>query len=110
MFSATRYEDTSTIFVPIEYLHGVEGGARECMYRHTFNLLYRNWIADRLANREPSPEEAQIFSHLLVTQARFNIDLCPQALAACLARDKEFLEFFIDHENRAPDFEFEFRM
>ena len=35
--------------------------------------------------------------------------LLPRALAACLAQDKEFLEFFRDPDNRAPGFEFEYR-
>ena len=33
----------------------------------------------------------------------------PRALAACLELDQEFLEFFRDPDNRAPDFEFEYR-
>ena len=33
--------------VPIEYLKCVERGATKCLYGHTFNLLYRNWIGDR---------------------------------------------------------------
>ena len=34
----------------------------------------------------------------------------PHVLPACLARNQEFLEFFRDADNRAPDFEFEYRM
>ena len=42
-------------------------------------------------------------------QPHCNTDLCPRALVACLARDKEILEFFGEPENRALDFEFELR-
>ena len=38
------------------------------MYGHTFNLLYRDWIVDKLANREPLPEETRIFNQLLALQ------------------------------------------
>ena len=92
------------ILVPIEYLQCVEGGATKCTYGHTFNLLYRDWMADKLDNRQPSQEELQIFNHLLALQPQSNADLYPRALAACLARDPDFLAFFRDPDNRAPDF------
>ena len=38
------------IIVPIEYLQCVEGGATMSMYEQTLNLLYRDLIADNLAN------------------------------------------------------------
>ena len=97
------------INVPIEYLQCVEGGATNCAYGHTFNLLYRDWIANKLDNRQPSQQETQIFSHLLALQSHCNADLYPRAFAACLARDAEFLAFFRDPNNRAPEFEFEYR-
>ena len=97
------------ILVPIEYLQCVEGSATKCAYRHTLNLLYRDWMADKLDNRQPSPEETQIFNHPLALQPHCNADLYPRALAACLARDPEFLAFFRDPDNRTPDFDFEYR-
>ena len=80
----------------------------KCMYGHTFHLLYRDWTVDKLANREPIPEETQILNHLVALQPHCNSDLYPRSLATCLARDKGFLEIFRDPDNWAPDFEFEF--
>ena len=97
------------ILVQIEYLQYVEGGATKCMYGHTFNLLYRDWMTDKLDDREPSAEEKQTLKHLLALQPHCNVDLFPHALATCLARNQEYLEFFRDADNRAPDFEFEYR-
>ena len=79
------------------------------MYGHTFNLLYRDWMKDKLDNREPSAEETQILNHLLALQPRCNVDLFPRVLAACLTRDQEVLEFFKYTDNRTPDFEIEYR-
>ena len=76
---------------------------------NTFNLLYRDWMADKLDNRQPSQEQTQIFNHLLALRPYCNVDLDARALAACLARDPEFLEFFRDPAKRSPDFEFEYR-
>ena len=64
-FSPLYAKTNRPIFVPIEYLQCVERGATKCAYGHTFNLLYRVWMADKLDNRQPSPEETQIFNHLL---------------------------------------------
>ena len=66
-------------------------------------------MLDKLANREPTPEGTQIFNHLLALQSNCNSKLYPRALAACLAREKEFLEIFRDTENWASDIEFIFR-
>ena len=66
-------------------------------------------MVDKLDNREPSQEETRIFNHLLALQTHCNVDLYPRALAACLARDPEFIAFFRDPDNRAPDFEFEYQ-
>ena len=79
-----------------------------CLW-HTFNLLYKDWMVNKLDNREPLQEEQQKFNHLLALQPHCNVDLYPRALAACLARDPEFLTFFRDQYNRAPDFQFEYR-
>ena len=65
-------------------------------------------MVDKLDNRKPSHEETQIFNHYLALQPHCTVDLYPCALAACLARDPEFLVFFGDPKNRAPDFEFEY--
>ena len=108
IFSPLYAKTNGPILVPIEYLPCIEGGATECTYGHTFNL-YGDWMADQLDNRQPSQEETQIFNHLLALQPHCNADLYPRALAACLARDPEFLAFFRDPDNRAPDFEFEYR-
>ena len=109
IFSPLYSKTNRPILVPIEYLQCIEGGATKCTYGHTFNLLYRDWMADKLENRLPSPEEIQIFNHLLALQLHCKADLYPPALAACLARDPEFLAFFNDPDNRAPDFQFEYR-
>ena len=66
-------------------------------------------MADKLENRQPSQEELQIFNYLLALQPHCNADLYPRALAACLSPDPEFLASFRDPDNRAPDFEFEYR-
>ena len=66
-------------------------------------------MTDKHENRQPSQEEQQIFNHLLAMQPHCNIDLYPRALAACLARDPDFPAFFRDPDNRALDFEFEYR-
>ena len=97
------------ILVPIENLQCVELGDTKCMCGHTFNFLYRDWMLDKLANREPTPEGTQIFNHLLALQPNCISKLYPRALATCLAREKEFLDFFRDAENWAPDIEFIFR-
>ena len=109
LFSPLYAKTQRPIVVPIEYLLCVEEGARKCMHGHTFNLLYRDLMVDKLTNREPTPEETQILNYLLALQRHCNIDLYPRALATCLARDKEFLEFHRDPDNRAPYFKFEFR-
>ena len=66
-------------------------------------------MVHKLNERQPSPEEQRILNHLLALQPHCYADLYPRALAACLARDPEFLAFFNDPDNTAPDFEFEFR-
>ena len=109
IFSPLYAKTNRPILVPLEYPQYVEGGATKCAYGHTFNLLYRDWMVDQLDNQQPSQEETQIFNHLLALQPHCNDDLYPRALAACLARDPEFLAFFRDPDNRAPDFEFEYR-
>ena len=110
IFFSTLYAKTNRpILVPIEYLLCVEGGAMKFAYGHTFNLLYRDWMVKKLDNREPSQEEQQIFNHLLALQPHYNVDLCPRALADCLARDLEILAFFRGPDNREPDFQFEYR-
>ena len=64
--SSPLYTKTNRpILVPIENLHCVEGGNTKRTYGHFFNLLYRDWMADKLENRQPSQEEQQIFNHLL---------------------------------------------
>ena len=106
MFSPLYTKTNCPILVPIDC---VEGGATNCTYGHTFNHLYRDWMANKLENHHPSQEELQIFNHLLALQPHCITNLYPRALAACLARDPEFLAFFRDPDNRAPDFEFEYR-
>ena len=66
-------------------------------------------MVDKLDNRQPSQEETQIFNHILALQPHCNADLYPCAIADCLAHDLEFLAFFRDPDNQAPDFEFEYR-
>ena len=109
IFSPLYAKTNRPILVPIGYLQCVEGGATKCTYGHTFNLLYRDWMADKFENRQPSQKELQIFNHLLELQPHCNADLYARALAACLARDPEFLAFFRDPDIRAPDSEFEYR-
>ena len=94
LFSPLYAETNRPILIPIEYIQCVEGEATKCMQGHTFNLLYRDWKADKLDNREPSKEETQIFNHLFALQPPCNVDLYSRAPAACLAREPEFLEFF----------------
>ena len=79
--------------------------ATNCTYGNNFTLIYRDWMADKLENRQPLQEETQIFNHLLALQPHCNADLYPRALAACLALDPEFLAFFHDPDNRALDFQ-----
>ena len=109
IFSPLYANTNRPILVPIHYLQCVEGGATKCTYGHNFNLLYRDWMADKLENRQPSQEELQIFNYLLALQPHFNTDLYPRALAACLASDTEFLAFFRDLDNQAADFKFDYR-
>ena len=109
IFSPLYAKTNRPILVSIEYLQCVEGGAKKCTSGHTFNLLCRDWKANKLGNCQPSQEELQIFNHLLALQPHCNADLYPRALADCLARDPEFLAFFRYPDNRAPDFEFEYR-
>ena len=96
--------------VPIDYLQFVEGGATNFMNEQTFNVLYSDWIADKLANREPSAKEQQILSQVLAKHPTCNADLYPRALAACLTWDKEYLEFFRHPDNRIPDYNFRLRL
>ena len=65
-------------------------------------------MVHKLDTLKPSPEETQILNHLFALQPHCIVDLYPRALAACLAWDQEFFEFFKDPANRALDFEFEF--
>ena len=109
IFSPLYTKTNRPILVPIEYLQCAEGGATTCTYGHNFNLLYRDWMVDKLENRQPSQEEKLIFNNLLALQPLCNTDTYPRALAAGLSRDPEFLAFFRDPDNRAPDFEFEYR-
>ena len=109
LFLPLYLKNNRPILVPLEYLLCVEGGATKCMYGNTFNLLHRDWIVDKLYFREPSAEETQILNQFLALQPHCNVNLFPRALAPCLPRDKEFLEFFRDPENLASDCEFEFR-
>ena len=108
-FSPLYAKENRPILLPIEYLRCAERGATKCTQGPTFNLLYRDCIADKLDNRERSQEEKQILNHLFAMEPHCNVDIYPGALAACLARNQEFLEFFRDPDNRASDFEFEYR-
>ena len=94
LFLSLYAKTSRPILVPIEYLKCVEGGAKKRMYSNTFNLLYRDWITDKLDNREPSAEETQVLNHLLALQPHCNVDLFPCALAAYLARDLVSLDIF----------------
>ena len=82
------------ILVPIDYLRGIEGDTTNCTYGHTFNLLCRDWINGKLANREPLQVEKDLLNHLLAMQSHCKVDLQPRALAARLPRDRKFPEFF----------------
>ena len=66
-------------------------------------------MVDKLANGETKPEDTQILNQHVALQPHCNVELYPRALAACLARDKEFHELFRDSDNRVADFKFEFR-
>ena len=108
-FSPLYAKTNRSILVAIEYPQCVEGGATKCTHGQTFNLLYRDWMVDKLDNREPCREETQILNHVHALQPHCNVDLYTRALAACLARDPEFLAFFRAPDNRAPDFEFKYQ-
>ena len=46
------------------------------MHGHAFNVLFRDWTADKLANREPSAKEQQILNQLMTMQPWiFTLDL-----------------------------------
>ena len=109
IFSPLYTKTNRPMLVPIDYSECVEGGTTKCTYGHTFNLLYWDWMVEKLENRQPSQEEQQIFNHLLALQPHCNTDLYPRALAACLARDPELLAFFRDPDNRATDLTIERR-
>ena len=47
----------SPILLSIEYVQCVEGGARKLLYCLTLNLLCRDWISDKLAERELQEEK-----------------------------------------------------
>ena len=64
IFSPLYAKTNRPILVTIEYLQCVEGGATKYTRGHTFNLLYRDWMVDKLDNRQQSQEETQIFNHL----------------------------------------------
>ena len=97
------------VLVPIESLQCVDGEFTKCKYGHTFNLPYRYCMTNKLDNREPSAQEKQSLNHLLALQPHSNADRFACALASCNARDQEFLEFFRNPDNWAPDFEFVYR-
>ena len=85
LFFLPLYAKTNhLILVRIEYLKCAEGGATKCMYGHTFKLLYRYWMVDKLNNRVLKPEETQILNHLLALQPHCNVELYPRALACSL--------------------------
>ena len=109
VFSALYAKTNRPILVPIKCLQCVEGGATKCIHGNTLNLLYSEWVADKLDNREPSQEEKQILNQLLALQPHCNVNRYSLALAACLARDQKFLAFFRDPDNRVPDFDLEYR-
>ena len=81
------------ILVTIEYLQCVERGAKKCMYGHTFNLLNRDWMADKLVNREPTPEETQILNHLFALQPHCNTDLYPVHFLPISQKTRNFRDF-----------------
>ena len=101
LFSPLCAKTNRPLLIPIEYFQCVEGGATKCMYGRNFNLLYTDWMVDKLDNREPSPEETQILNHPLASQPHCNVDLYPRALEACPGRDEKFLDFLRDPVNRA---------
>ena len=90
LFSPLYPKTNRPILVPILHLQCVEGRATKCTYGLNFNLFYKNWMVDKLDNREPTPDETKILNHFLALQPHCNADLYPRALAACLARDKNF--------------------
>ena len=98
IFSPLYSKTNRPILVPIEYLRCVEGGAIKVTHGYSFNLLYRDWMNDKLTSHQPSPEEAEILHHLLAMQSHCNADIYPRVFAAFLAQDQGF-----------PDFEFEYR-
>ena len=53
VFSPLYAKANRPILVPIEYLQCVEGGATKWNHDHIFNLLYRDWMEDKLDNRKP---------------------------------------------------------
>ena len=63
LFSPLYAKTNCPILIPNEYLQCVEGGATKGMYVHTFNLLYTDWLTNKLHNRKPSTEEIQILNH-----------------------------------------------
>ena len=109
IFSPLYTKTNRPILVPIEFLQCVEGVATKSTYGHTFNLLYSDLMVDKLENRQPPQEEQKIFNQPLALQPHCNTDLYPRTLAACVARDPEFLAIFRGPDNRAPDFKFEYR-
>ena len=109
LFLPLYRETHRPILVPIKYFQCVEEAAKKRMNGRILSLLYRDWMVDKLSNREPTPEETQILNYLLALQPHCNTDLGPRARVACLARGKKFQEFVRDPDNRAPDFEFQFQ-
>ena len=109
IFSPMYSKTNRPILVPIMYLRCVEGGATKVTHGHSFNLLYRDWMCDKLQHHKPSDEESQILKHLLAMQPHCHSDLFPRVLAALFAQDQGFLHFFRDPDNDGPDFEFEYR-
>ena len=84
IFSPLYSKTNRPILVPIEYLRCVEGGATKVTHGHSFNLLYRDWMNDKLNSHQHSPEETQILNHFLAMQPHCNADLYPRVLAAFL--------------------------
>ena len=83
LFTPLYWKTHKPVFVSIEYLQCLEGGSAKSMHRRTFNLFYRDWIADKLANRGPASEESEVCwrcSHA-VTEICI-IGLSPPALKA----------------------------
>ena len=58
LFSPLYAKTHRLIFVPIDYLQCVEGGAIKCMYEHTS-------MVEKLSNREPTLEEIHNLNRLL---------------------------------------------